>query len=140
VKKTLLAIVPAASLVSCTPAEPEEPAAPAAAPDATANPYGVPGANQPNYDPNAAAYQPIAPINQPANVPGPAPTLPTTPTTPATPTAPVAAASTHAVVPGDSLWGLARKYKVSVEAIQQANGLTGTQINVGQTINIPAAQ
>ncbi|MDA7888477.1 hypothetical protein N9A86_03775, partial [Akkermansiaceae bacterium] len=69
-KKTLLALIPATILVSCSKTETDEPAAPAAAPDAEANPYGVPGGNLPNYDPNAAAYQPIAPINPDATVPG----------------------------------------------------------------------
>lgn len=137
-KKFLLVTIPAAFLVSCSNPAPEEPAAPAAAPDA--NPYGVPGAPLPNYDPNAAAYQPIAPINPPATVPGAAPVPPVNPVSPVAPTAPAAVASSHVVVKGDSLWGLSRQYNVTVEALQQANGLTNTQINVGQTLAIPTAQ
>ena len=140
-KKTLLALVPAAFLVSCSNPQPEEPAAPAAAPEG--NPYGVPDGNLPNYDPNAAAYQPIQPINPGGTVPGAAPTLPgnpTNPVAPANPGLPAPVASNHVVVAGDSLWGLSRKYNVTVEALQQANGLTGTQINVGQSLAIPAAR
>ena len=138
-KKTLLAIVPAAFLVSCTNTETDEPAAPAAAPDPQTNPYGVPGGNLPNYDPNSAAYQPIEPIN-PGAAPGIPPVNPIPQIAPVTPVAPVAAASTHVVAAGDSLWGLAKKHNTTVEALQQANALTGTQINVGQSLNIPAAQ
>ncbi|HBE97043.1 MAG TPA: hypothetical protein DDW68_07705 [Verrucomicrobiales bacterium] len=132
VKKTLLAIVPSACLISCSNTGTDGPAAPAAAPYTAGNPYGVPGENLPNYDPNSAGYQPIAPIN-PSAIPGVAPAAPVTPVAPA-------AASTHVVVAGDSLWGLARQHNTTVEALQQANALPNTQINVGQTLNIPAAQ
>lgn len=138
VKKTLLAIVPSAFLISCSNFGTNGPAAPAAAPYSEGNPYGVPGGNLPNYDPNSAGYQPIAPINPSAN-PGVAPGYPVAPGAPVIPVAP-AAASTHVVVAGDSLWGLARQHNTTVEAIQQANALPNTQINVGQTLNIPAAQ
>ncbi len=137
-KKTLLAIVPSAFLISCSNTGTNGPAAPAAGPDAGSNPYGVPGGNLPNYDPNSAAYQPIAPIN-PSATPGVAPGYPVSPAAPVIPVAP-AAASTHVVAAGDSLWGLARQHNTTVEALQQANALTNTQINVGQTLNIPAAR
>jgi LCP family protein required for cell wall assembly len=44
----------------------------------------------------------------------------------------------HVVQQGDTLFALAQRYGVRVEAIQQANGLTGDFINVGQRLIIPA--
>ena len=38
---------------------------------------------------------------------------------------------------GDTLFSLARRYGVTVEAIQQANNLTGDAIDVGQQLIIP---
>jgi LCP family protein required for cell wall assembly len=49
----------------------------------------------------------------------------------------VAAPSQHIVQPGDTLFALARRYGVSVEAIQQANNLAGDNIYAGQQLIIP---
>ncbi|MFT6498525.1 MAG: LysM repeat protein [Akkermansiaceae bacterium] len=38
---------------------------------------------------------------------------------------------------GDTLWGLSRRYGVSVTAIQKANRISGTNIRAGKTILIP---
>ena len=38
---------------------------------------------------------------------------------------------------GDTLWGISRRYNVTVEALQQANGITGTNIIEGRTLIIP---
>ncbi len=46
-------------------------------------------------------------------------------------------ARTHRVGEGDTLFSLARHYGVTVEAIQQANGLTDTDILVGALLIIP---
>ncbi len=43
----------------------------------------------------------------------------------------------YIVQPGDSLWLIARRFETTVEAIQRANGLTGSMILVGQTLRIP---
>lgn len=43
----------------------------------------------------------------------------------------------HVVVSGDTLFGLERKYGVSVKAIQDANNLKGSKINVGKKLFIP---
>ena len=43
----------------------------------------------------------------------------------------------HIVQPGESLYGLSRRYGVSVQAIQSANHLSGTIIHVGQRLIIP---
>ena len=43
----------------------------------------------------------------------------------------------HTVASGDSLYGLARRYGVSVDAIRTANGLTNDIVRIGQTLVIP---
>lgn len=44
----------------------------------------------------------------------------------------------HIVVPGDTLWDIARKYGVSVEALREANGLgRRSLIRPGQKIKVP---
>lgn len=44
---------------------------------------------------------------------------------------------THLVQKGETLYGLHKKYAVSVESIQQINSLTNTVLSVGSTIKIP---
>ena len=46
---------------------------------------------------------------------------------------------TYTLVPGDTLWGLSQRFGVSVEAIMAQNGLTNSNIFVGQVLRIPAA-
>ncbi|MFP4476825.1 MAG: LysM peptidoglycan-binding domain-containing protein [Desulfatibacillaceae bacterium] len=46
--------------------------------------------------------------------------------------------TTHRVRRGDSLWNLARRYGTTVAAIQRTNGLSGSRLNVGQSLTIPA--
>lgn len=103
------------------------------------DPYGVPNAGgseathydqvNPPADSNptygAAAYEESAPA-APAYTPAPA--------------APPASASSHTVVKGDTLWGLSKKYGVSVDAIRAVNGMAAgdNNIRLGQSINIPA--
>ena len=111
---------------------------PYGAPAAGNNPYGTP---QPGGDPATtraatgnAPYQPLPGVPQPSAGTGPTyPELP--PTYPGA--APTTGGTTHTVVAGDSLWGLARKYGTTIEAIQAANGLTNTTIQTGQTLTIP---
>jgi LysM repeat protein len=43
----------------------------------------------------------------------------------------------HIVKKGDTLYGLSRRYKTSVSAIQKRNGLKGTTIRNGATLIIP---
>lgn len=43
----------------------------------------------------------------------------------------------HKVVKGDTLYGLGRKYGVSVSSIQKANGISGSIIRIGQSLKIP---
>lgn len=108
------------------------------------NPYAVPGvstegayapASQPPYEQASAPYQPIpnTAVNPPASIPS-TPTY----TPPSSPSQSVSSSGgNHTVSGGDTLWGLSRKYGVSVDDIRQANGITGDTIVTGQTITIP---
>jgi membrane-bound lytic murein transglycosylase D len=44
----------------------------------------------------------------------------------------------HYVAPGDSLWKISRLYKVPVESIKQANGMTNDTVILGKKLIIPA--
>jgi LysM repeat protein len=43
----------------------------------------------------------------------------------------------HLVKKGDTLYSLGRRYGTSVSSIQRANGISGTNIRLGQTLKIP---
>ncbi len=43
----------------------------------------------------------------------------------------------YMVQPGDTLWLLSRRYKTTVEAIKQANGLSSNILQIGQVLRIP---
>lgn len=43
---------------------------------------------------------------------------------------------TYSVQPGDTLYSIARKYGLSVEALRKLNGLTTDNLTVGQTLNL----
>ena len=43
----------------------------------------------------------------------------------------------YTVRAGDTLWELSRRYQTTVEAIRQANGLTGSMLRIGQVLRIP---
>jgi len=46
----------------------------------------------------------------------------------------------HVVKGGDSLWIIAKRYGTTTQQIQQANGLTGTRLSIGQTLKIPVGE
>ncbi len=46
----------------------------------------------------------------------------------------------YVVQAGDTLWGIARRYGTTVEAIRRANGLSGDRILVGQVLRIPVGE
>ena len=118
-------------------------------PSGAANPYGVPraGGELGSYpqapaapaSPENAPYQPLPPLTHAGSsaAPAAAPSLAPSNTIDSSPT-PTTASTTYTVVPGDSLWGIARKNGTSVEAIQSANGLSSTTIRIGQQLNIPS--
>ena len=148
-KTTAIALIPAAALTvvafsSCSVFDPdykaykEQQAAAAATnavPSPVNNPYGVPqaGGETGSYtptNPSSAPYQPIPGVAQSS--------APAAQYTPSAPPAPSVNDGSHTVVADDTLWGLARQYNTSVEAIQASNGLTNTVIRKGQTLVIPS--
>jgi len=48
-----------------------------------------------------------------------------------------AASGVYTVAPGDDLGDIAQRFGVSVSALEQGNGLQSSQIQVGQTLNVP---
>ncbi len=43
----------------------------------------------------------------------------------------------HTVASGDTLWGISRRYRVSVSALKQENGLDSDVIRKGEVLRIP---
>lgn len=75
--------------------------------------------------PGVAAAASVTPVAAPAPVPAPAPAAPQT---------------SHTVVRGDTLSGIAKRYGVSLAALFSANGLgSGSIIYPGQAIAVPGA-
>jgi LysM repeat protein len=75
----------------------------------------------------------------PTDTPVATDTPPPTPTSTHTPTAsPTPPYATYVVQPGDTLSGIASRFGVSVQAIMDANGLTGTLLNIGTELVIPS--
>ena len=68
----------------------------------------------------------------------PTPTLPTVTLTPTPPSHPAPQPFTYVVQPGDTLFGLSRRFGVTVQAIMSANGLMSSQRYSGKTLAIPA--
>lgn len=108
----------------------------------TSSPYGPADAST-----DSAPYQPVAPTNQTYDTPAeyevagntaPAPNIPPSPEPPSVPSSSGAIATTHTVVKGDTLGGIARKYKVSIAAIKAANNMTSDVVVLGKTLRIPA--
>ncbi|MGY8640955.1 MAG: LysM peptidoglycan-binding domain-containing protein [Verrucomicrobiales bacterium] len=115
------------------------------------NPYQ----DNPYYGPQSSTYgTDTAAPTAPAAPAAPASNYPTytdnsyTPPAPAAPAAPAyndtyaansysGGGTSHTVQKGDTLYGLSRRYGTSVTAIQSANGISGTTIGLGQTLQIP---
>jgi LysM repeat protein len=80
-----------------------------------------------------------APAERPAAAPAERPATPASrPATPASRPAAAARRRTHTVAAGETLFGLARRYGVTTDAIRRANDLASDQLRSGQTIIIPA--
>ncbi len=90
--------------------------------------------------PDGAPFQEVNPVydSPPAfEEASPAP-APARTAAPSRPSAPARAQATHTVVRGDTLWGLSRKYGVSVDAIKQANNMRNDTVVLGTRLTIPA--
>ncbi len=87
---------------------------------------------RPTPSPSPGPAGAVGPMPTPVVVRVPTPTPIPTPTPSPTPII-------YKVQPGDTLYGIALKYKVSVSALQEANGITDpTLLQVGQELVIPA--
>lgn len=104
-------------------------------------------------DASNAPYQSVNPADQnqtydtPAeyevagNTPAPSYDIPPAPSTPRAPSSPSSGggvATTHTVVKGDTLGGIARKYGVTIASIKAANNMTSDVVVLGRTYKIPA--
>lgn len=112
----------------------------------TSSPYGPADASA-----STAPYQPVAPANQTYDTPAayedsttapasPDVNLPAANKPPINP-APVyhgGSGTVHTVVKGDTLSGIASKYKVSSASIKQANAMTKDTVVLGKKLTIPA--
>ena len=91
----------------------------------------------PSPSPTLAPTPTLTPSPSPTIELTPAPTTP--PTVPPTPSpAPTAATISYRVVSGDTLSGIASRYRTTVKAIMDLNRLTTTNLRVGQVLLIPA--
>lgn len=124
------------SLVSCNNQTSNPYGAPAASQAPAGNPYAVPQSN--GETGSNAPYQQLPGVGNTLPPTQPAAPNSYTPPVAAQPDAPVAGSTLpHTVKAGDSLWKLSRDYDTTVEAIRAANGISGNNIQVGQTIQIP---
>ena len=76
------------------------------------------------------------PVRRPASSPRPRPTPPPVAYNPPPKPKPKPIVR-HLVKKGDTLYSLGRRYGTSVSSIQHANGISGTNIRLGQTLKIP---
>jgi LysM repeat protein len=93
--------------------------------------------------PSGASQTPLpsaSPIATPvatASTPPSAAVSPSAAASATTPATPAPSQRTYVVQQGDTLNLIAQQFGTTVQAIQAANGLTGTEINVGQVLIIP---
>jgi LysM repeat protein len=94
---------------------------------------GVPGSSSPTPSPSASVLSSPEPPSPSASVA--ASTVSTPSQTPGVTPAP--SQRTYIVQQGDTLNLIAQRFGTTVQAIQAANGLTGTNIDIGQVLIIP---
>ncbi len=144
IARTALSGVALLALASCTPFHKNKDDY-----NTAGNPYGVPGydtsgteagtytpenstAANPTYAP--AAYEENTAATGKATPPASKPSA----AAPAASASHAAGAKVHTVVKGDTLWGLAKKYGVTADAIKAANHMTKDTVVLGSKLNIPA--
>lgn len=113
--------------------------APISAPDADPRTMNASAAPQPQPTPAAPQGQKVAMAarpNEPKSGYGGTKAL----SLPGQAAAPAASGSTYTVQSGDTLTRIALKTGVSVDALKQANGISGSAIRIGQTLKLPAKQ
>ena len=88
--------------------------------------------------PDGTPYQDVNPVYDSAPAYEATSAAPASPAVAARPSTPAPAQANHTVVRGDTLWGLSRKYGVSVDAIKQANNMRNDTVVLGTTLAIPA--
>jgi LysM repeat protein len=102
--------------------------------DTVGDPYDVPG----EASADAVPYQAVnPPADHPTYSPAAYEESAAAPSAPSA--APSAASTTHTVVRGDTLGGIARRYGVSSASIQQANGMTNDTVVLGRNLIIPGS-
>ncbi len=69
----------------------------------------------------------------------PSPTQPTTPAQPPSGAANTAAFITYRVAAGDTLFGVARRFGMTVDEVKAANNLTSNNLSVGQSLRVKGA-
>lgn len=91
---------------------------------------------QPNYQPQP---QPQPQTQPQPNLPGPASPIwrQGTQTPPQTAVQPPRALRTYRVVTGDTAYGIARRFGVTVQQLLQANNLSSPELKVGQLLRVP---
>lgn len=92
-------------------------------------------ASVPEYEPTpeVSSNTGYTAVNE--SIPTPRPTVSNY--TPPAPTTSGGGSTRYTVKRGDSLWGISRQFGTSVGSIQSANGLSGSEIRVGQVLSIP---
>jgi LysM repeat protein len=109
----LLVLSSVVGILSGAPGDDSPTASPSTSLPATASPSAVPGSNAPAASASAAVAS-VPPVETPAPTP-----------------------QIYIVQQGDTLNLIAARFGTTVAAIQAANNLTGTEINVGQELIIP---
>ena len=116
------------------------PAAPVAAPRTPAEPLlGEVNARPPSNARPPANRTTETRTATPARQPSSTPTRPAPAPQPRAPSSTPAGTRSHVVAQGETLFSLARRYGVSVDAIRTANKLPDTNIRIGQKLIIPAS-
>lgn len=102
----------------------------------TSDPYGVPGEN---YG-EATPYQQVnPPADNPTYTPAAYEDQAPAAASYSAPASPSSAGTSHTVVRGDTLGGIARRYGVSTSSIKQANGMSSDVVVLGKNLVIPGS-